>query len=203
MTLYGDFAKSSALLSYCQALSASALKNLLRVSCEEVNDRLDMLQSILVVPESSTAPVRLLHLSFREFLLDPRQRDSNPFWVDEKQTHRQLAIRCLAILKDYLHMNICGLRAPATLRTTGNFHEVNSRLPPEVQYACLHWAYHIYQAGPASGLVGDVYDFFVCHFLHWLEVLSLMGKAYESLAMLENLRTDSAVCRHYSIVKRS
>ncbi|RYP16410.1 hypothetical protein DL766_009126 [Monosporascus sp. MC13-8B] len=82
-------------------LSTSALARMLNMVQDTVDDRLDLLYSVLDVPSSSSSPVRLLHLSFRDFLLDPEKKDKNPFWVNEKETHRQLAAQCLRTLEGH------------------------------------------------------------------------------------------------------
>ncbi|OLN83266.1 Vegetative incompatibility protein HET-E-1-like protein 7 [Colletotrichum chlorophyti] len=168
-------------------LSTTALGHLLGVDRSVIADRLDMLHSVLSIPKDSTSPVRLLHLSFRDFLLDTRQRDEkNPFWVDEKQTHRQLAVRCLDVM-GCLRQDVCGLKAPGTLRSTIDCRRIDACLPPEVQYACIYWAHHTQQAGSEAELSDLVYSFLTRHFLHWLEALSLLGRASESLSVLHTL----------------
>ncbi|KAE9566112.1 Vegetative incompatibility protein [Colletotrichum fructicola] len=174
-------------------LSTTALENLLGIPRHVIDGRLDMLHSVLSIPKSPTSPVRLLHLSFRDFLVDPKQQSRNRFWVDERQTHRQLAAKCLALLKQSLHEDMCDLRAPATLRATVDVQKINNDLSPEVQYACLHWTYHTDQAGASDSLARDVDDFFRSHFLHWLETLSLMGRAYDSLSLLKSLQNKLTI----------
>jgi hypothetical protein len=63
-------------------LSTSSLACLLRLPKEEVKCRLDSLHSVLSVPNSEDVPVRLLHLSFCEFLIDLQKLGKSPFWVD-------------------------------------------------------------------------------------------------------------------------
>ncbi|KAM0420376.1 hypothetical protein ACHAPT_011795 [Fusarium lateritium] len=75
-----------------EPLSASALSRLLDVSEDTVHVRLDMLHSVLNVPRSAHSPVRLLHLSFRDFLLDPEKQGTNQFWVDEKARNSHIAL---------------------------------------------------------------------------------------------------------------
>ncbi|RKK77375.1 hypothetical protein BFJ68_g17978, partial [Fusarium oxysporum] len=50
-------------------LSVWALSQLLEVDPEVVDNRLDTLHSVLSIPPTRKAPVRLLHLSFRDYLL--------------------------------------------------------------------------------------------------------------------------------------
>jgi hypothetical protein len=83
--LAGDFKQvigTIAILS--EPLSSKALGKLLALDQERVHLRLRHLRSVLNVPNDEHSPIRLLHPSFRDFLLD-KERCSNPlFWVDEK-----------------------------------------------------------------------------------------------------------------------
>jgi hypothetical protein len=60
-------------------LSSLALSNLLGVSESTVDRRLDSLYSIFNIPPDNRAPVRMLHLSIREFLVDPEKQGQSPF----------------------------------------------------------------------------------------------------------------------------
>jgi hypothetical protein len=76
-------------------LSTTSLAQLLGISKERVDHTLDLLHSVLSVPSNSDTPVRLLHLSFRDFLLNTEKREKHPFWINEKNIHTILATRCL------------------------------------------------------------------------------------------------------------
>jgi hypothetical protein len=67
-----------------------SLARFLDISERTVRRRLDSLHSVLSVPTDQHSPVRLLHLSFREFLIDPQKQGKSPFWVDEKKTHANI-----------------------------------------------------------------------------------------------------------------
>ncbi|RYN15588.1 hypothetical protein AA0115_g12965 [Alternaria tenuissima] len=60
-------------------LSAVSLAQLLQVSQEEIQCRLNSLHSVLSVPNSKDVPIRLLHLSFREFLVNPQKQGKSLF----------------------------------------------------------------------------------------------------------------------------
>lgn len=169
-------------------LPTSVLARVLDISQPTIEGRLDMLHSVLNVPSSEESPVRLLHLSFRDFLVDPRRRGKNPFWIDEQEAHRIMASNCLRIL-DCLKEDICGLGHPGTLRSTIDPKRVLHHLPPETQYACLYWVYHIEQAKLYFFDVERIYLFLIHHFLHWLEALSLMNKTSESLGYIQTLQS--------------
>ena len=107
---------------------------MLGVSADTINNMLDWLHSVLNIPLVCGSPVGLLHLSFRDFLLDPEKRETNPFWVDEQQTHKRLAVHCLRVMKGCLRADICGLQAPGTSRSSISAESVEANLPPQVQY---------------------------------------------------------------------
>ncbi|KND90066.1 Vegetative incompatibility protein HET-E-1 [Tolypocladium ophioglossoides CBS 100239] len=169
-------------------LSPSALARILDVPRDDVEGRLDTLHSVLNVPLSAETPVRLLHLSFRDFLLDPEQRAGNAFWIDEKQTHQAMAGHCLRVL-ECLRQDICDIKAPGTPRSAIDPRKVHTYLPPEVQYACQYWVYHLQSAGIYAGDCEQVHGFLKRHFLHWVESLSLIGRARESVHLIEALQS--------------
>jgi hypothetical protein len=157
-------------------LSITSLACLLQLSREEVRCQLDSLHAVLSVPNNEDTPVRLLHLSFREFLIDPHKRGKSPFWVDDKRTHQKLASRCLELMSGSsgLHQDMCGLPGPGALRSEVDEQTVATRLPPDLQYACRYWVDHLKQSG--QGIVdGDATHLFLRkHLLHWLEAMSLI-----------------------------
>ncbi|KAJ8130289.1 hypothetical protein O1611_g3342 [Lasiodiplodia mahajangana] len=170
-------------------LSTAALAHLLDISLDAIDNRLDLLHSVLNIPSSPSAPVRLLHLSFRDFLLDPSRSDESPFWVDEEETHKQLALDCLRVLNKTLRTDICEVKWPGTPRKSIDLQTINSKLPPEVQYACQYWVYHFEQAGGYIIDGDEVHRFLQEHFLHWLEALSLIGRLSEGLRSVNVLKT--------------
>ena len=124
-------------------LSIPALAQLLDVPQAMIKVRLDELHSVLNIPTSLKSPVRLLHLSFRDFLVDPANRDKTPLWINEKQMHRQTFKECLHIMGERLRSDICDVRAPGTLQTVIDHQKIEACLPPELQYCCLYWVYHL------------------------------------------------------------
>jgi hypothetical protein len=58
------------LIALASPLSALSLARLLNIHPDKINTSLDMLHSVLNVPSSPESPIRLFHLSFRDFLLD-------------------------------------------------------------------------------------------------------------------------------------
>lgn len=169
-------------------LSTAALGEILGIRKEVIDDQLDWLHSVLSIPSSDQLPVRLLHLSFRDFLVSPTKQDKHRFWVDEKDTHKEMATNCLRVMDKHLRTDICQLMRPGTSRSSIDTQLVQSHIPAEVQYACLYWVNHIQQAKMVVN-DGNIYGFLQEHFLHWLEVLSLTGRASESLSIIKVLQS--------------
>ncbi|QYT05214.1 WD_REPEATS_REGION domain-containing protein [Trichoderma simmonsii] len=169
-------------------LSIISLANLLAVDTEKIDNQLDMLHSVLNIPLNPDEPIRLFHLSFRDFLIDKENFDINSFWVNEQETHQMVMVRCLKLLStDNLRKDICDLRRPGTLRLDIEQETIDTRFPPEMQYACLYWVHHLKESGGTVRDHDQVYDFLIRHLLHWIEALSLIGRISESVGMLDNL----------------
>lgn len=178
-----------------ESLSIASLACILDIPRPVIDRRLATLHSVLSVPPSDDSPVRMFHLSFRDFLVDPNKRDTNPFWIDERATHEKIANRCLELLSSggRLRKDICNLDMPGMARTDVNPAVINSHLPADVRYACLYWVHHLDQSRPAEDkacITDDhqAYIFLKRHFLHWLEALSLLGKISESITMIGYLQ---------------
>ena len=171
-------------------LSSISLARLLQVPQDEVECRLDSLHSVLSVPDSKDAPIRLLHLSFREFLIAPKNQGQSLFWVDYKGTHEKLASHCVKLMSKLsgLRQNIGNLSGPGVLRSKINERTVASGLLPELQYACRYWVHHLQQSQQHI-IDGDTtYLFLRKHLLHWIEAMSLMKESSRCVHLLDSLQ---------------
>jgi len=149
-------------------LSTTSLARLLSISKARIDHTLDFLHSVLSIPSNSDTPVRLLHLSFRDFLLDTEKREKHPFWINEKDVHTILATRCLDRLSlgECLKKDICNLRRPERLRADIDKQTIDAHLSPDIQYACQYWVYHAKECGSIICDDDLVYNFLKRHFLH-------------------------------------
>lgn len=177
-------------------LSSYTLAKLLLIPYEVINNRLDMLHSVLQVPENPTSPIRLLHLSFRDFLVDPN-KETHPFWLDEKMLHGEMASKCLDVLKAHLKQDICGLQRPDTARISINPNIINQKIPPELQYASLYWTFHIKRADIRLQ-DGSIYHAFLTQYLlYWIEVLSLKGHLSLGITLINTLKSCIEVGKYF------
>jgi hypothetical protein len=182
------------------SLSANALAKLLDVPMWMMDSTLDRLRSVVDVPEDPDFPIRLLHPSFREFLIDEQRCLDRRFKIDEKKIHTDLVESCLKVMSYALKRDICGLQMPGALSSEVESNTLSRCLPKHVQYACRYWVDHL-QRGEI-GLCydnGQVHKFLQQHFLHWIEALSLMGKISEGVLLITTLHsmlTVSDLCHH-------
>jgi hypothetical protein len=172
-----------------EPLSTKSLAILLGIPTEVIDRRLHTLHSVLRVPDDQKSPVRLLHLSFRDFLVDIDRKDSQ-FWINERDTHMKIAFRCLDLLSNTgcLKEDICSLEKPGTLRADIDEARIEKCLPAEVQYACRYWVHHLEQGECLASAQDLVHRFLNQRFLYWLEALSIIGRVNESLNMINTLQ---------------
>jgi hypothetical protein len=166
------------------------LQDPLSVSGKEVGDvrrTLTHLHSVLDVPDDNNGAIRLLHPSFRDFLLD-QKRCSNPqFYIDEILVHREMYLNCLQVMSQHLRRNICNLRRPGADISELSRSEVDTHIQPYVQYACRFWVYHYKRSDIGIGGYNNIEKFLRKHFLHWLEALALLGCASDAVVMIHIL----------------
>ena len=164
--------------------SVNSLASILQKPAGEVSDLLDFLHSVLNIPKSPQNPIRILHLSFRDFLLDTKSE----FRIDERKAHRQIASNCLRVMENELRCNICDLPGYGTQWKDIDPELVERCLPAHLQYSCLYWVYHFQQS--QGGLSeGEILSFLQKRFLHWLEALALMGKISLAAGIINTLGT--------------
>ncbi|QGA18984.1 hypothetical protein EYB26_006669 [Talaromyces marneffei] len=167
-------------------LSVVVLSQLTGIPQRNISNRLNRFHSVLNIPEEPHQPVRILHLSFRDFLINT----TSIFYVDEKETHQKIFLHCLRVMNAALKQNICGLSSYGTQRTDISDNQVNKHISTDLQYSCRYWIYHFeHSHGHITNPVA--FNFMKKHFLHWLEVLSLMGIISQAVAMMDILQSGA------------
>ncbi len=177
-------------------LSVSSLALLLSLPSYAVLDCLRDLHSIIDVVDNRHEPIRLQHTSVRDFLFNSRRCSNMRFRIDEVEAHTSLARRCLYFMNDKLQKNICCLIGPGVLTQDIEQELIEKHILPPLRYACLSWVQHILLSKNAQTVQNLVKSFMRDHFLHWLEVLGVIGRttaAVEIVMLLGNLY----VSQHY------
>ncbi|KAM3561804.1 hypothetical protein ARSEF4850_003037, partial [Beauveria asiatica] len=172
-----------------EPLSALSLSQLLDVSTTSITGVLNGLHAVLDIPSKAHLPIRLFHLSFRDFLTDPAKHDKTEFWIDEVKSHRVLVTDCILRLESFLKKDICNLKTPGNARSEVDTNDLETSLPAHIQYACLYWTSHLEQSKERIREGDHIHMFLKYHFLHWLEALSLMGRISEAIMIMRTLRT--------------
>lgn len=179
-------------------LSVNALGDLLSMKVETVHVTLEVLGSVLDVSSDRTKPIRLLHPSFRDFLLEGARCEDRTLHIDKVAVHTNLVVRCLSVICEGLRRNVCNLEAPDSSPQEVSDDVLNHCLPRHVQYSCQYWTEHLasvfsYDDSPQQrsrlGLCdnGKIHLFFKGQFLYWLESMSIMGKMPETVLMMNKL----------------
>ena len=178
------------IIALADPLSAQSLSRLLGIPLREIGLRLRHLNSVFNLPNSPTAPIRLFHLSFHDFLVDPQGKDENRFWIDEVQMHRNLAECCLLRLMEdgTLRQDLCSIKKPGSRRSEVSRQHVTGCISDEAAYACCYWVWHLSKGEETLFDDGQVHHFLRTHFLHWLEALSWLGRLSSTITYISDLR---------------
>ncbi|KAI8169944.1 putative WD repeat-containing protein [Colletotrichum sp. SAR 10_70] len=150
-----------ALVLLATPLSAASLTALLDMDIDDVNWWLLELHAVLEIPPERHRPIRLLHKSFSDFLLHSDDTGNG------------------------LRRDICGIEKPAVQGDEINQDLINTHIPADLRYACLYWVYHLQQSEWSLG--DDICEFLYEHFLHWLEILALLGKMSDGAAAIQQI----------------
>jgi len=187
-----------AIIILATPLSINSLGQLIDRKPRDIKRRLDQLHSVLSVPDDFDTPVRLLHLSFRDFLLDrpkdeSHHNDKSKFWINEKDVNQHLTARCLWIMQHSLRRNICNLPNEGTQRNEIRKDSIQHCIHPELKYACQYWAHHLKQCTGLVSMMHEAFLFLQEHFLHWVEAMSLLGLTSRILGTLDTFPTAMSV----------
>jgi hypothetical protein len=160
-----------------EPLPVEVLAALAGVDVYDCQTLLLRLSSVLWYNRDSPDPVRLMHPSFLDFVVDPDRCTDTRSLVITNQHHLRLAERCLQIMNEHLRQDICNIGNSSLLNT--EVLDLDQRLasaaPLELRYACKFWHIHVRLASRLSSeLIASLEAFCLHHLLHWLELLSLL-----------------------------
>jgi hypothetical protein len=143
-----------------------------------------VLSALLLVDSQET--VRIFHPSFPDFITDASRCTMDSLRVSPPVDHGVLALRCLSILNQTLHYDMCDIQNPAMANE--EVPHLAGRLREKVdnwnavRYASSFWLQHLVKCDkPCRDLLEVLGEFCCKHIFHWLEVLSLI----DSLSSLE------------------
>ena len=136
-----------------------------------------------------TNPVRPLHTSFYDFLIDKKR--SRDFFVEQQNVHHDLAVASFSIMQAGLQFNICRLETSylCNSEVVGLDEKIKENIPLHLLYSCRFWATHLQGAEFDSELLQLVRRLVTgVQMLFWLEALGVsrfIGEAYWALTSTE------------------
>ena len=157
--------------------SPSAITTLLGFRLNQVQRLLELIQSLLVLPEDLSYPVQPFHKSFPNFITDPvRCRD--PQFHTSPDYHIELVLHCLELMERSLKKNMCSIPdyclnpevedLPRKIEDSG--------IRGALEYACRSWYKHLTMTKHrAIDVLSALCDFLEGKLIFWLEVLSVLG----------------------------
>lgn len=162
-----------------------------------VSGALSHLHSLIIVPATTYAPIRVLHQSFPEYLTNPKQSNSR-FYIDPIEGHSRLAKLCIAHLvswKGHLGTNNSDSSDGKAVESS------DSPISAHLRYSCLHVVDHI----TASLDANAVRVFCEKGLVVWIEISSRLGQlkfAANSLRSLRNWYSVSSMTIFFPITDK-
>lgn len=124
--------------------------------------------------EQGTQPVRVLHKSLRDFLVE---RSTDQFHIVEKENSAELAQLCLDILNRELGVDTSGATNLAweTQEIPGVPNVNDGTISEALWYACRFWPDHVCDANPSDKLQEALVNFMDNILTTWLKVVIVNG----------------------------
>ena len=167
----------SAVILVANPLSLSAITMLTGFRHTQVRRSLELIQSLLIIPEDSNHPVQPFHKSFSDFITDPTRCADKRFYISPNH-HTGLILHCFNLMTKLLEKNMCSL---PDYVLNSEVDDLSRRIEGcgihgALEYACRSWHKHLITTTDQAGdVVSALHHFLDQKFLCWLEVLSVLG----------------------------
>ncbi|KAJ3003036.1 hypothetical protein NUW54_g5515 [Trametes sanguinea] len=156
---------------------------------------------ILPAPGDEALPIRLIHTSFVNFIVDQSRCTQRAFLITPVIYHAILAKGCLRALVTLRH-NICEVNPKHHRLLNSEIPNLQEKiawhLTSERQYAVKYWSYHLVHAEIDKQLMDALQVLCDDHLLDWLEALSLLGCMDVAIAALQSaqqlLKVSTTTC---------
>ncbi|KAF7346233.1 WD-REPEATS-REGION domain-containing protein [Mycena sanguinolenta] len=166
----------NAIVGLVEPQNMETLAGLLEIDVEELQRTLIRLSAVLSVP-GSAAVIKIIHLSFREFLTGRIGEKWPKLSCGTEAQQHYLGHCTLCVMQQELKFNICHL--PTSHARNIDIPDLEQRkqkyISGHLVYSSQFWATHIAASCYSIELAQDAHGFLMDYFLFWLEVLSLIG----------------------------
>ncbi|KAG8813906.1 hypothetical protein FRC17_001384 [Serendipita sp. 399] len=168
-------------------------------SIDEMEDIVGDLSGVLQISKS-THFVKIIHPTFRDFLLSNRER-ANSYFVDAASSHARMAIACLKTLDpvlgdDLFHVKEAGERPLRNQDITNVDELLDQRTTAAVRYASAYWAHHVAASEVSSALWKVILQFLDQKLLNWIELMSWRSCIPICIEGLARLYTKARMCHN-------
>ena len=158
-------------------LSPSVIATLMGFRFDAVKHLLELIQSLIILPEDPSHPVQPFHVSFPDFITDPTRCTDMRFYISP-DCHAELVLRCLEIMEQKLEKNMCLI---PDYFLNSEVEDLSERLETKkirgaLEYACSSWYRHLVTTNKRTAdIFLALFSLFKENFLFWLEVSSVLG----------------------------
>lgn len=163
---------------------------------------LQLTYSLLKLSEDPDTPVLSFHKSFPDFITDPFRCPDKRFHISPRNGHLNLALSCLKLTSSSLEQNLLSLPNYALNSEVEDLEmRINNCISTALEYAYKYWHKHLTKVrGDIADIIPILQGFLQESFLAWLEVLSVIGVANDTIIAMTNLMPwPQKVCLlHYS-----
>ena len=170
-------------------LPPSAVAELIGLGAKQVEKILTLVQSLLILNQDPTYPVKPFHKSFPDFVTDPSRCFKKRFYISPGAIHHELAINCLRLMNGTLEPNLLSLPDYALNQEVKDLSDrVKDHISTALEYACSSWHHHLTKTREdITDTLDALHLFLERKFLPWLEVVSVLGATRNAVNGLQSL----------------
>jgi hypothetical protein len=142
-------------------LPPSGIAELIGLAPQEATLLLTPIQSLLILDEDPTQPVKPFHKSFPDFITNPSRCTDTRLCISPKDLHLELAMGCLGLMNDRLEQNLLSLPDYALNSEVEDLQtRIDDHISVALQYACQYWHIHLTEAeGDVTGIISSLHTF--------------------------------------------
>ncbi|PBK77602.1 WD40 repeat-like protein [Armillaria solidipes] len=166
----------------------TAFSRFTRVPMGDIHTALYHLHSIILTP-SENDPPRIYHLSFPDFITNPKRCTEPAYCINSPATHKRMALYSLQLLNKNLRRDIAGFNDLSLLNSEKEDLEeaIDQALPPEVKYSCRYWSDHLVNIECCDVDISQALELFVDKYmLYWFEAMSLLKEISRAISSMKD-----------------
>jgi NACHT domain len=176
-------------------LSESALKSLHRHNLSfPVRNCLRHLACLLTNLDKDDTPVKILHLSLKDFLTIRAQSSptDQKFFLSEKEHSERLGLLCLQVMNEDLEKCRPAIGYLSNARELKGVPEIGEHVVSEgLLYACKFWISHIVKIEiPEASLAMELNNFLSKYIVPWVEISASKGRLHTLLEVRKWLQVS-------------